>query len=299
MLTPEEKAYHDALVNIAEDFGPFDQGASSIWVGYESAAENEDAAIGVKCGNCSFHVEQENGTIACKLVSFLVEEEAKCRLAAIPDGLVNTGMETPTMNRDQMQEFVDDMMERIGKAENVRVGQMVSWNSSGGRASGKVTRVIRNGKYNVPGSDFTITGTPDDPAVAIRVYRDGEPTDTIVGHKMSTLRRVGKAMNQDINDAINILKSIDKAHHDMKEEAKAHSMKEEEKSMHDDEEDEEMQEKGYKDKKNKSIDSDSANKTDVPEDLSSIFANPPKQARRATTGGKSPISLNLFRGKQD
>jgi hypothetical protein len=106
-------------------------------------------------------------------------------------------------------------------------------------------------------------------------------------------------MNQDINDAINILKSIDKAHHDMKEEAKAHSMKEEEKSMHDDEEDEEMQEKGYKDKKNKSIDSDSANKTDVPEDLSSIFANPPKQARRATTGGKSPISLNLFRGKQD
>jgi hypothetical protein len=203
------------------------------------------------------------------------------------------------MNRDQMQEFVDDMMERIGKAENVRVGQMVSWNSSGGRASGKVTRVIRNGKYNVPGSDFTITGTPDDPAVAIRVYRDGEPTDTIVGHKMSTLRRVGKAMNQDINDAINILKSIDKAHHDMKEEAKAHSMKEEEKSMHDDEEDEEMQEKGYKDKKNKSIDSDSANKTDVPEDLSSIFANPPKQARRATTGGKSPISLNLFRGKQD
>jgi len=299
MLTPEEKAYHDALVGIAEDFGSFDQGASSIWVGYESAAENEDAAIGVKCGNCSFHVEQENGTIACKLVSFLVEEEAKCRLAAIPDGLVNTVMETPTMNRDQMQEFVDDMMERIGKAEGVRVGDMVSWNSSGGRASGKVTRVIRNGKYNVPNSDFTITGTPDDPAVAIRVYRNGEPTDTMVGHKMNTLRRVGKSMNQDINDAMEILKSINKAHHDMKEEAKAHSMKEEEKSMHDDEEDEEMQQKGYKDKKNKSIDSDSAHKTDVPADLSSIFANPPKQARRATTGGRSSISLNLFRGEQD
>jgi hypothetical protein len=64
---------------------------------------------------------------------------------------------------------------------------MVSWNSSGGRAEGKVIRVIRNGKYNVPDSSFTITGTPEDPAVAIRLYRDGEPTDTIVGHKMKTL----------------------------------------------------------------------------------------------------------------
>lgn len=73
------------------------------------------------------------------------------------------------------------------KADSVRVGQMVSWNSSGGRAEGKVIRVIRNGKYNVPDSSFEITGTPDDPAVAIRVYRDGEPTDTIVGHKMKTL----------------------------------------------------------------------------------------------------------------
>lgn len=68
------------------------------------------------------------------------------------------------------------------------VGSMVSWNSSGGRATGKITRIIRNGTFNVPGSDFTITGTPDNPAVAIRVYQDGKPTDTIVGHRMNTLR---------------------------------------------------------------------------------------------------------------
>jgi hypothetical protein len=81
-----------------------------------------------------------------------------------------------------------DMQEHsMEKADSVRVGQMVSWNSSGGRAEGKVIRVIRNGKYNVPDSSFTITGTPEDPAVAIRLYRDGEPTDTIVGHKMKTL----------------------------------------------------------------------------------------------------------------
>lgn len=84
----------------------------------------------------------------------------------------------------------------MGKAD-VSVGDMVSWNSSGGSATGRVTRIIRNGAYNVPNSDFTITGTQDDPAVAIRVYRNGEPTDTIVGHKMSTLRRVGKSMDSE------------------------------------------------------------------------------------------------------
>ena len=84
MLTPEEKAFHDALVEIAEKFGPFDQGSGSIWVGYVPPAENEDAAIGVKCHNCSFY--QEGGN--CIILSYKVEHEAKCRLAAIPDDLV-------------------------------------------------------------------------------------------------------------------------------------------------------------------------------------------------------------------
>lgn len=76
----------------------------------------------------------------------------------------------------------------VEKADSVRVGQMVSWNSSGGTARGKVKRIIRNGSYNVPGTDFTITGTPEDPAAVITLYRDGEPTDTTVGHKVKTLR---------------------------------------------------------------------------------------------------------------
>ena len=70
----------------------------------------------------------------------------------------------------------------------IGVGSMVSWNSSGGRAQGKITRIIRDGRYNVPGTEVTVTGTPDDPAAVIRLYRDGEPTDTIVAHKLKTLR---------------------------------------------------------------------------------------------------------------
>lgn len=69
------------------------------------------------------------------------------------------------------------------------VGDMVTWGSSGGNATGKITRIIRNGSYNVPNSSFTITGTPENPAAVIRVYQDGKPTDTIVGHKLNSLRK--------------------------------------------------------------------------------------------------------------
>ena len=76
----------------------------------------------------------------------------------------------------------------IFKADSVRVGQMVSWNSSGGTARGKVKRIITSGSYNVPGTDVTVTGTKEDPAAVITLYRDGKPTDTIVAHKVKTLR---------------------------------------------------------------------------------------------------------------
>lgn len=71
------------------------------------------------------------------------------------------------------------------------VGSFVSWNSAGGTARGKIERVVREGSLNVPNTDFTINAEEDDPAVLIRVYRevrDGwESTDTVVGHKSSTL----------------------------------------------------------------------------------------------------------------
>lgn len=174
-LTEEEKAFHDALISIAEQYGPFDLGTSSIWVGYEPGSENEDAEIGVKCSNCSFFNPQNNG---CAILSYSVDPMGKCRLAAIPDGYV----------MPEMEDEEDEDMENIYKAESIRVGQMVSWNSSGGSARGKVKRVIRSGSYNVPDSDFTISGTPDNPAVVIEVYRDDKPTGRMVGHRMQSLR---------------------------------------------------------------------------------------------------------------
>jgi hypothetical protein len=94
-----------------------------------------------------------------------------------------------TINRNPRQgKLKDEMYKKVSR------GAFVSWGSSGGTARGKVVRVVRNGKIKVPGSSFTITGTPDNPAVLIRVYRktkDGwNPSDTLVGHKMDTLRQI-------------------------------------------------------------------------------------------------------------
>jgi hypothetical protein len=80
--------------------------------------------------------------------------------------------------------------ELIQKAKDLKVGSFVSWNSSGGTARGKIVRIVRDGKINVPDSSFTINGTEDDPAVLIQLYRAGKEADVQVGHKMSTLTQI-------------------------------------------------------------------------------------------------------------
>jgi hypothetical protein len=94
-----------------------------------------------------------------------------------------------SMVEKSMREMAYAMKDSVKKATSVKVGDMVSWNSSGGSASGKVVRVISSGKINVPDSSFSIEGTEDDAAALIQLYRDGKPTETKVGHKVSTLKK--------------------------------------------------------------------------------------------------------------
>ena len=84
MLAEPEKEFHDALVGIAKKHGPIDQNHSGIWVGYVPAEENDKAIIGVKCGNCSMYM----GDGGCMILSYKVQDGGVCRLAAIPDMLV-------------------------------------------------------------------------------------------------------------------------------------------------------------------------------------------------------------------
>ena len=89
-LSSAEKEFHDSLVTIADKYGPLDAEDTGIWIGYESAAQNTDASIGVMCGNCSLHYETDNEQLGCMILSYEIEEMGKCRLAVIPPGYVNS-----------------------------------------------------------------------------------------------------------------------------------------------------------------------------------------------------------------
>lgn len=89
-------------------------------------------------------------------------------------------------SREQAEERLAQI-ERFTKAKALRQGDFVAWNASGGRARGKIVRVMREGVLDVPDSSFEINASEDDPAALIRIYRDDKPTETMVGHKFSTL----------------------------------------------------------------------------------------------------------------
>ena len=96
---------------------------------------------------------------------------------------------------DRIKEIRDRSMS-TNRAEpgELSVGDFVEWQSSGGMAKGKIDRIERDGQIDVPDSDFTITGSEEDPAALITIYREGEEgwneTDVQVGHLFSTLTKI-------------------------------------------------------------------------------------------------------------
>jgi len=103
------------------------------------------------------------------------------------------------------QEAIDQML-AISLAEDIEpggeralagslsVGDFVSWNSSGGRARGQIKEIVTDGSVNPPNTSISINGTEKDPAALIQIYRQveggWEETDTLVGHKFSTLTKI-------------------------------------------------------------------------------------------------------------
>ena len=84
----DEKAVVDALLGVVQEFGKLGSEGSTVFPNYVPAAQNGDAAIGVKCGNCVFHQMTEDG-IDCSAVDAEIEEDGICRFSMIPPGLVN------------------------------------------------------------------------------------------------------------------------------------------------------------------------------------------------------------------
>ena len=84
----DERALIDAMLGVVEQFCKFQSEGSSINAGYDDAQNNPNLDIGVKCGNCVFHMG-EGANIECSAVEQEIEEDGACRFAAIPPGLVN------------------------------------------------------------------------------------------------------------------------------------------------------------------------------------------------------------------
>lgn len=102
------------------------------------------------------------------------------------------------------QQMEADDMDYRAEPDELDVGDYVTWDSSGGEVYGRIQRIVRDGEINVPDTDFTITGTEDDPAALIMVYREVEdgwsPSGTLVGHKFSTLTKVSVRGYKDDDD---------------------------------------------------------------------------------------------------
>ena len=105
---------------------------------------------------------------------------------ALWGGDAGFGWSTQKRNQLMRQEDADEKAE-VG---SVKVGDMVSWDSSGGRARGKIKKIVKTGKVAIPNTSVTLTATEDAPVALITLYRGGEATDVIVGHKIATLRKL-------------------------------------------------------------------------------------------------------------
>lgn len=101
MLVPEEADLAVALLEVVEKHGKFNDDNTGVWAGYDSAEKNaQNAAIGVKCGNCVFW-QAPNG---CQIIVAETEEGGLCRFAVLPDGTVTaTAGSKPAPKKDQIK----------------------------------------------------------------------------------------------------------------------------------------------------------------------------------------------------
>ena len=114
---------------------------------------------------------------------------------------------------DPGRTWAENLMERMSaeKAKGVTRGDFVSWRASGGTARGKVERVLNEGTLDVPDTEFSINATPDDPALLIRIWRQGADgwvaTDTRVGHKSSTVTAI-ESLDKALDKSL-VVKQVD------------------------------------------------------------------------------------------
>jgi HK97 family phage prohead protease len=110
---------------------------------------------------------------------------------------------------EAMEEAGYDKEDERAEAGELKVGDFVSWDSSGGRSQGKVLEITTDGQI-VADSGFKVNGTAEDPAALISVYEyDSEENAFVerkpplrVAHLFSTLTKVDGAEVRSLNEIV-------------------------------------------------------------------------------------------------
>ena len=88
------------------------------------------------------------------------------------------------------EEIDEESVEERASAARIGEGSFVSWNTSNGRAKGKVEKVVTKGQAK-SSEGYVLEATPDAPAFAIRIYKEQGngwiPTDVVSVHRPDIL----------------------------------------------------------------------------------------------------------------
>jgi HK97 family phage prohead protease/HK97 family phage major capsid protein len=135
----------------------------------------------------------------------MAKDELRILISAAQEikGLLTEEVSLPKYLYDKVilaETYIKDSYEYLnGKKagpDELKVGDFVEWNSSGGMARGKIKKIVRDGETGIQG----ISGTPDNPAAVITVWRKSgeeyEESDVEVAHKFSTLKKIRSLMKQ-------------------------------------------------------------------------------------------------------
>lgn len=150
----DEKALVDAMISINKQYGLFGSEGSDVYINYKGPEENEDQEIGVKCGNCVFHYEVENG-IACSAIKAEIQDGGICRLAMIPPGYVNVS-EAAAGDRKVGHKF-STLSKIASLGESIKIVEAEKYSPPEGvrAAARRALKWISDGKA---GSGFTSVG---------------------------------------------------------------------------------------------------------------------------------------------
>jgi starvation-inducible DNA-binding protein len=105
IIVAEEQDLAKALLEIAEEYGKFNEDRTGIWAGYTPPEENDVKDIGVKCINCVLY----EGPGVCKIIAQPIEDDGKCRFAVIPDGVVKVEDDQITASAVNFDEPFDEL----------------------------------------------------------------------------------------------------------------------------------------------------------------------------------------------